>query len=662
MPPDMKKVVLIGSLLLSSLRFFGQTLVRYGDQTISREEFIRAFRKNNMNVKTTEKAYRDYLNLYIRYRLKVQEALYEKLDTLAGQKTDLQNFKSQIADQYINDESSLNRMAEEAFIRSQRDLRISYIFVSAPKNASPADTARAWKKIQDAYRALQENKDFGETAVLYSEDPFAKTNKGDIGFITVFDLPYAMENIAYGLGQKKGRILNPQPALSPVFRIDGGYIILKKTAERPALGRIHAAQILVAFPYQATSAAKEETRRRADSIYQAILSGSDFGTLAKKFSGDNLSFQLGGILPEFGIGKYEAGFEETAFGLKKDGEVSRPYASSFGYHIIKRIARKPVPSKADQKILQELKEKIKMDPRVAVSKKLMLLAIIRQTRFQQDIPGGQNLWDYTDSMLDSKKPSVYAGINQESVLFEVAGKKYRVSDWIAYRRSLKAAPNLTNGKKNEDLLDMYRQTVAFQYYKDHLELYNKDYAAQVNDFRDGNLLFEIMQRQIWNPASADSAALRKYFEDHIAKYRWLPGADAIIFNAPNLGVANKLTSSLKIDITNWRKEVEAPGSSVQADSGRFDWKQIPGQDQAVVPGRFTRFTSTFSPNHTVSGVRFAYIIRKYSSPSPRTFEEARGLVISDYQNELEKKWLDRLRKKYPVVIEESVFKSLPNNR
>src|SRR5712672_2508558 len=171
MLPDMKNVFLIFLLLICSFSFYGQTLVRYGDHAISRDEFLTAFRKNNVRIRATDKAYRDYLNLYIRYRLKVQAALDMKMDTLAGQVTELQNFKSQIVDQYINDQISLNQLAKEAFARSQFDLRISYIFVAASKNASPVDSAKAWKKIQDAYAALKANKDFSQTALQYSEDP-----------------------------------------------------------------------------------------------------------------------------------------------------------------------------------------------------------------------------------------------------------------------------------------------------------------------------------------------------------------------------------------------------------------------------------------------------------------------------------------------------------
>ncbi len=646
----MKKLVLIFCMLFFSHSFFGQTLVRYGNQSISRKEFLTAFRKNNIQVKATNKTYHDYLELYIRYRLKVQAALDLKLDTLPGQITELQNFKSQIVDQFTNDETSLNQMAREAFARSQRDLHISYIFVASPKNATPADTAKAWKKIQAAYQDLKNGKDFGETAVHFSEDPFVKTNKGDLDFITVFDLPYAMETVAYRTANGK---------FSSVFRIGNGYVILKKTAERPALGRIHAAQILIAFPYQANEAVKVDTKKRADSIYQAIMSGSDFAELARKFSGDNLSYQLGGSLPEFGIGKYEKGFENAAFDLKKDGDISQPYASAFGYHIIKRVKRIPVPPVANQKYLDELKERIKADPRIAVSRSQMLQTILKKTQFKEFIPPGNSLWDYTDSVLQNKKPAPNSGINEATVLFQFPDKKYSIGDWIAYRKSIKSSPNLTNGKTPAEILGNYRQVVAFEYYKQNLEKYNPAFAAQVKEFREGNLLFEIMQRKIWNRSAADSAGLKKYFEKHEKTYWWKPGAEAIIFSVSNHAIADKLGSALANNIGNWRKITDSLGSQVQADSGRFESNQIPGKGVVDGVGRFTGYFQTVSQDNQNKSVQFAYIIREYASSSPRTFSEARGLVINDYQNELENKWIEELKKKYPVTIDEVVFNSLP---
>jgi peptidyl-prolyl cis-trans isomerase SurA len=646
----MKNVVLILILLFSSNIFFGQTLAKFGNHIITREEFLNAYRKNNSRIKATDKSYREYLNLYIRYRLKVQAANDLKLDTLPGQVTELLNFKSQIVDQYMNDETSLNRMAKEAFSRSQRDLRLSYIFVASPKNATPVDTAKAWVKIQQAYQALKKGEKFGDVALRFSEDPFVKNNQGDLDFITVFDLPYSMETVAYRTTLGK---------YSPVFRTAGGYVILKKTAERKALGRIHAAQILVAFPFQANDAAKKETLRRADSIYHAILNGSDFALLARKFSGDNLSYQLGGSLPEFGIGKYEKGFEETAFNLKKDGDISMPYASSFGYHIIKRVQRIPVPSKPDQKTLNDLKEKIKKDPRISISRDQMLQTILKKTKFSQHLTPDNRLWSYTDSLLKNRKPDSNTGIDNATLLFQFPEKKYTVGDWIKYRKSLQTSPNLTNGKTNAEILDVYRQAVVFEYYKQHLEQYNAAYAAQVNEFRDGNLLFEIMQREIWNKSSADSTGLQKYYEAHKEKYWWKPGAEAVIFNAINLTSADKLSGDLKNNFDNWRMEVDSLASQVQADSGRFEWKQIPGNGKKLLGGKITPYIFSTSQGSKNKSVQFAYIIRAYPNPSPRSFAEARSMAINDYQNDLENKWIEELRMKYPVWLNETVLKTLP---
>jgi peptidyl-prolyl cis-trans isomerase SurA len=640
----MKNVFFIFLLIVCSGTFYGQTLVTYGKKTISRDEFLKAFRKNNTHAKATEKAYRDYLNLYIRYKLKVQAARDLQLDTLPGQITELKNFKSQVVDQYINDEISLNQMAKEAFIRSQNDLRISYIFVASSKNASPADTAKAWKKIQDAYKALVDKKDFNETALKYSEDPNIKDNRGDMGYITVFDLPYTMETVAYKTAPGK---------YSPVFRTNGGYIILKTTAKRPAEGLIKIAQILIIFPFDAKEADKINTRRRADSIYQALLGGADFGTMARKFSGDNLSYQLGGVLPEFGIGKYEAGFENTAFGLKKDGDISQPYQSSFGYHIIKRLSRNPIPAKAGQKDLDRMKEKIKADPRVSISKKRMTQTILKQTQFKEYVPQGNRLWDYTDSALVNKPPAANAGITDQTVLFQFPERKYLIGDWITYRRNLRSSPNITNGKSNADILELYRQTVAFDYYREHLEKYNAAFAAQMNEFSDGNLLFEIMQRRIWNRAISDSTGLKKYFEINVRKYWWKPGAEAIIFNAPNTDVAKRLQGDLGKNLGTWRVTIDNYAGQIHADSGRFELSQIPGK-QAVAAGSFTPMTT-----NSDKSVQFAYIIRQYNASSPRTYDEARGLVINDYQADMENQWIDELKKKYPVTINETVFRQLP---
>ena len=283
----------------------------------------------------------------------------------------------------------------------------------------------------------------------------------------------------------------------------------------------------------------------------------------------------------------------------------------------------------------------------------MTQTILKQTQFKEYPPAGNRLWDYTDSALLNKPPAANAGITDQTLLFQFPERKYTVGEWINYRRNLRSSPNITNGKTNADILDLYRQTIAFDYYREHLENYNAAFAKQVNEFSDGNLLFEIMQRQIWNHAIADSVGLRKYFDANVKKYWWKPGAEVVIFNAPNMAVAKKLQGELDKKLVNWRVTIDNYAGQIHADSGRFELSQIPGK-QVVEAGKFTQMA-----NNSDQTIQFAYIIRQYNTPTARTFEEARGLVINDYQTQLENHWIDELRKMYPVTINEAVFKTLP---
>lgn len=643
----MQKIFLV--VLLSGMVLTGFTqppLFTYGNAAVGKEEFLKAFAKNNTNTKPTEKAYRDYLDLYIRYKLKVKAAYDLKLDTLPNQLAELQNFRSQIVEPYLNDDASVGKLVDEAFMRSQEDIHLAQIFIAIPKTASPADTLKAYKKATEAYAALKKGKDFSKAAVEYSDDPFAKMNYGDIGYVTVFTLPYELETLAYS---------TPQGQISRLYRGRGGYHIFKNLGERKAIGKIRAAQIMLIFPRDASNSIKEETRQRADSIYQALLKGSDFAELAKKFSGDNLSYQVGGELPEFGVGRYDRDFEAAAFALKADGDISQPIASSFGYHIIKRLGRKPVSTARNKETLTALKQQVISDPRVEVSKKEVLQKISRFTHLKRNPVNESQLWTYTDSSLQNKTLPKFQALDAKTVLFAFDKKNYTVGDWISYRKIAGSNPN-QNNKTNKEWLKLYEQAIALEYYRNHLENYNKDFAYQLNEFREGNLLFEIMQHQVWDKASADSAGLAAYYEAHKNNYWWEPGADAIIFACSNEKAAEDIQHALQNNIDDWRRAVDSSRGLAQADSGHFELAQLPVKGLAQLqPGRFTALAKNKSDNT----VTMAYVLKVYSERSPRSYKDARGFVINDYQNFLEDQWVAALKKKYPVKINETVFKSLP---
>ncbi|MBS1947307.1 MAG: peptidylprolyl isomerase [Bacteroidetes bacterium] len=620
-----------------------QAVFSYGANTVSKEDFLKAYTKNNNEGKPTEKSYRDYLELYIRYKLKVKAAYDMHLDSLSAQLTELKNFRNQVANGYMNDEESLNKLINEAYERSLKDVHVAFIFVAAPQNATPADTLGAYKKINSIYNELKKEKDFGEEAALHSEDPSAKNNHGDLGWINVFTLPYELETLAYAT----------QPLhFSKPYRAKGGYVIFKNLGERKASGKIKVAHILLAIPPNADTAVKAQIKLQADSVYNAIINGANFGELARKYSSDNLSYQTGGEIAEFGVGKYEPAFEEAAFHLNKDGEVGKPVLTTFGYHIIKLLSKRNIPEK-DKETFEGLKQRIKADARIAVATKKFLNKIFRQTNFKKYPVNEQKLSIYTDSILQRRSTADFPQFSNNTLLFSINKKNYTIKDWINYARGAKSNPVFAR-KNNGELMEKFIEMTALTYYREHLEEYNKDFAYQLKEFREGNLLFEVMQRKIWDKAAVDSAGLRNYYNAHRDKYWWQPGADAVLFTCTSEKAADDVKSKLQNNFPGWRKLIDGSNGSVQADSGRFEQAQLPISDKKSVTAGFTSFI-VVPPDNTVS---FAYIIRLYSEKTSRSFEEAKGFVINDYQNYLEDKWIAELKKKYPVKVNETVLKSL----
>lgn len=634
------------AIILSSLNIQAQTLFTYGTKTVTKEEFLKAYNKNNTTAEQSEKSLREYLNLYIPFRLKVQAAYDMKLDTLAAQRAELQAFRNQLVQSFLTDASSLQDLVNEAFDRSQQDIRISHIFIFADKDSAEQDAAAA-QKIKEAKAQLQQGKNFGDVAIAFSTDPSVKANRGDIGYITAFSLPYELENLAY---------TTPLNKVSEPYRSKAGYHIFKRTAERKAVGKIKIAQILLAFPPDATDATKQEIKRKADSLYQQLLKGADFAAMALEHSNDNFSFSAGGDLPEFGTGRYEAPFELAAFALQKPDDISAPILTEYGYHIIKKRGTTPVPtSKDNREFMSKLEEQVQNDSRMEISKKAFLQNVLRTINYKKGTYNTAQLWAYTDSTLMNKPVPPKTTITPATPVFIFAKQTVTVKDWLAFRRSVGGVDRITSGKSQQDLMDYYLELAALEYYRNHLEEYNKDFAFQLKEFKDGNLLFEVMQRKVWDKASADTVGLRKYFNANKNKYWWENSASAVIFTAMHDTIAQSLRSKVQQSMNGWRGIVDAYEGNVIADSSRFELTQLPLPAGAGISvGAFTPSTK----NESDSSVTFAYIIKLFPQREPRNFEDSRGYVINDYQQYLEDAWVAELRKKYPTRVNEAVFRSM----
>ncbi len=639
----------VGAILLLQLLapLHAQTLLKYGEASVSKLDFVKAFSKNNNDRNPSEKTFRDYLELYIRFKLKVKAAYDHKLDTLPSQKAELAEFRNQIIDAYLHDDSSFQHMVKEAFARGQKDINLAHIYVPVkrPDSFNGTDTLKARQLAAGAYKQLLNGSDFYEVAGLYSSDPSFKLNKGNIGYITLFSLPYDLESLAYS---------TPGGKFSSPYRSRGGYHIFKNLGERKAVGKIKVAQILFAFPPAISDIQRAAIKQTADSVYDALVQGASFTQMVLQYSKDNESFKDEGELPVFGVGKYDPAFETSVFSLKENGDISRPFLTAYGYHIVKRIAHFPVDVSGNDSSMAVLKHDVRNDARMEIARQELLKKLFRISNFKNASVRENLLRAYTDNILNGKNVSAKHGISPNTILFTFFRKNVYVKDLVEFLRSAKGASIPGTPEPFNESLKRFKEVSVMKYYRDNLEKYNQEFSTQVNEFRDGNLLFEIMQQEIWNRAAADSSGQRRYYESHKDNYWWEPGADAIIFSCEDPAVCTRVRSDMEKN-PDWRSVIRPFENRVRADSGRFELGQLQFEEKFLEPGKLSPPVNSMTEKSSTS---FTKIMRVYREKSPRNFADARGFVLNDYQNSLEEEWVRALKAKYPVTVNEPVFRTL----
>jgi len=630
--------ILLLTVVISSK---AQTLFTYGTNKVDKAEFWRAFTKNNSGT-ANEKSIEEYLELFVRFKLKVQAAKEAKLDTLPTIQNDIAAFRAQMVEQFMRNQTAVEELAEEAIERSRSEVEVAHVFV-----AFDDDSSKAKASIEKAYAQLKGGANFTAVTRSISTNAYVKSTDGYIGFVTVFTLPYDLENAVYTTAV--GNFSKPAAGAT-------GYHIFKVISKRASMGKLKAAQILIAVPENATKEEIAAAKTKADMVYGLVQKGESFEKLAQTYSDDKLTYSNGGLMPEFDYTKYDAGFSRAAFGLAKDGDVSKPVQTESGFHIIKRMSLTAPPAgKKDPQLLEDYAEKINNDPRIYVAYAKQKQEILKATNYKAIAYNEAEVWTITDTTLKAKNYVSFYKANEQKGLFQLGTKKYTVTDWLKFVKSKQTAGYTPQRSQYKQMMNEFIDETAGQYYKDRLEFTNAELGNQLKEFREGSMLFEIMERNIWSVAPADSIGLLTYYNRNKEKYNWQPSVNAVIFNCADSAVANRAYAMMKKDPFNWKTHMDVLGGTALADSSRFELTQLPVAEGTVLkPGELTAIIT----NENDGSSSFCYIIKKYEGKEQRSYEEAKGLVINDYQLDLEEKWIAQLKKKYPVKINEAVLKSM----
>jgi peptidyl-prolyl cis-trans isomerase SurA len=642
--------------ILCSISFFTQA------QTASKEvlftvdsnpyystDFVRIYNKNLDLVKDeSQKDLDKYLDLYIGYKLKVNKAHKLGLQNSTQYQNELKGYRSQLAKTFVTDKKVTQALIEEGYQRLQKEVNASHILLLCDENALPEDTLKIYNKaIEIRNRITQKGEDFEIVAQQTSEDPSAKDNKGNLGWFSAFRMVYPFESMAYNT--KIGGVSQP-------VRTRFGYHIIKVNDIRANRGEIQVAHIMTMNAKEGEDATKPKTT--IDEVYKKLQQGEKFEELAKQFSEDKSSAPKGGMLNRFGSGQLSSDlFENAAFSLTKENPVSAPIQSEYGWHIIKLIDRFPIKTLEESKI--ELENKISRDDRShlisnSLTEKLRKKYSTKTDKKTLELVKKSVTEDYYDNKWElptDLKPF-------EKKLLTIDKKNIDATDFLNYlktqeKNSLKVKPT---SKLVETHYSKYIDEQLNSYYDENLEKEFSEFAATMEEYRDGLLLFDLMDKEIWQRSKNDTIGLTNFYKNMKEKPMWKTRAQAIVI------------SSTKEDMVNKALQLLKSGKKPQEIKDQLNTKEVVNimiqenfyeENDATFP-KNTKMEVGYS-NITKNGdYYFATQILKILPAGEKTFDECKGKLVNEYQQYLEQHWVDELKKEFTVKVNQNVFEKLKN--
>ena len=620
-------------------------LLTINSNPVYSSDFTKVFNKNlDLVVEESQKNVAGYLDLFIDYKLKITEAYAQGLDKNQQYIKEFKKYEDQLAKKYIYDKRIVSKLVEEAYDRSLEEINAEHILVLSNLNDSPNDTLKAYNKIKEAHIKALKGENFTSLVIEYSEEPGAKKSKGKLGYFTAFQMVYPFENTAYNTNVGE---------ISEITRTSFGYHIIKINDRRKKKPKINVSHIMI---FSNNDKKAEDPEERINELYAMIMQGEPFENIAKQFSEDKNTGVKGGQLKTFGPGDLKAPkFENAAYSIKNEGEIIAPIQSAFGWHIIRLNEKFSIPSFEEQK--DDIEKKVKGGARALIVTQAINNKIIKKYGFKE----GESYISYfnnyvNDSILSRKWTYSSIPLTENQILFTIGDHDVTYTDYAEYLRdNQKTIKKYAN--KESLLIDMYvrfKNETLKNYFKERLEVENKEYATIINDYRNGLLVYDVMNKNIWQIAKIDSTGLKNYYEKTKNNYNWKKRLDVDIYSSSD-EITTKQVQTLLMrgeESATIKKQINSDGKIniiAVSDVFEIDQSELP---EGLIP---VKGVSDIKLN---DGFYVVVNIKEVIEPTLKEFDEVRGTVISDFQTEIEKKWMQSLRDKYEVKINNKSLKKL----
>lgn len=625
--------ILFGSSFISATEI-SEALFTIDGKPVSSQEFSYIYQKNSINGQAdfTKSSLDDYLKLFINYKLKVRQAKDLGLDTVSALVNEYEGYRKQLLETHIQ-RQIVDPLVRQEYERSKKDVAISHIFIDKK-------TESAQKKINEALQKLKNGEDFASLAKIYSQDQQSAANGGKIGYFTALQIGFPqIENAIYN---------TPKGSFSDIVQTDLGYHIIRVDDVRPARGRVKVA--IIKLNFSDDPAKMQEVKNRADSLYQLLNLGAKFSDLAVKHSDDVTSGMRGGELEWFGINTYVKEFEDVAFGLKKDGEYSAPFATASSWYIIKRVMAAEEQSFEDaESVIKSKLMRSRMYNEQLEKFSQHLKAISQLKRYDENIAAFE---EKLVTMIDSF-PFVYPHEEKSLPLLSISGKNYDQNQMAELIR--KNIPKVTEkqGKDRvEALFNMTLDDLLMGVYEQTLVDSLYDYRSLLDEYKNGVLIFELTKNKIWNKATTDTTGLQNFYRQMGDKYMWNPRAEVLRIQSEdelNEKTLSKIIKKNNLTSLEAWNEYLAKNQEVKIKvTAEMVEKGVSEDAEQIV------WTAGL---HT-SADKKLYQVTKVLPAQKKELSEVRGFVVAAYQEHLEKEWLNELHKAYNVRVDDKVLQNL----
>ena len=611
----------------------------YGENTVYSDEFLRVFNKNKKaKIAPTRLEIEEYLDLYIKFKLKVQEAYTRQMDTVPSFIRELSGYRSQLAQPYLTDKTVTDRLVRQAYDRSQQEVKASHLLIKCGLDAKPQDTLAAYQKIMGLRQRIVKGADFSELATKHSEDESAKVNNGNLGYFTAFQMIYPFENAAFN--QKVGEVSMP-------VRTQFGYHLVYVEDKRKALGDILVSHIMLKYYNEAQV---DSVKQRIDAVYTKLQEGADWASTVEEFSEDFNTNSKGGKLSWFNrtTSNIPVEFKNTAYELSENGSYSKPVKTKFGWHIIRREDYKAAQSFEESK--DRLRRKVERDSRSELNKEVVI-ARVKEENHYREIGGLSAVASQFDEDLLTGNYREKLGDSIE--LFAINGKRYLDKDFYRYVAANQSKTQKTLDKALQDYYDDFVNQSNLEYEESILEEKYDDFKYIMQEYKDGILLFELTDQEVWSKAVEDTLGLENFYNENQANYMWKERAEAVVYSCKDEKSAKKASKAVRkgVPTAEILEKCNAKDPlTVKVNMDKFEKGENEQLNQVEwAPGVYEIAADN-------DREKFVHI-KEILPPSPKKLEDNLGQITSDYQNHLESLWIANLKKKYPVkVFEDNVQK------